>query len=39
MVSEGFDGRQGDPLADFQLTDVECARLTAEVMTMADRHG
>ena len=38
LVSAGFDGRQGDPLADFQLSDDDFRCLTEEVMALADRH-
>jgi len=38
LVSAGFDARRGDPLADFQLSDSDFARLTQEVMVLADRH-
>lgn len=38
LVSAGFDGRRGDPLADFQLSDADFSRLTREVMALADRH-
>lgn len=38
LVSAGFDARQGDPLADFELSDVDFGRLTQEVMALADRH-
>lgn len=39
LISAGFDGRRGDPLADFQLSDDDFRRLTEEVMALADRHG
>jgi acetoin utilization deacetylase AcuC-like enzyme len=38
LVSAGFDGRRGDPLADFQLSDADFGRLTLEVRALADRH-
>ncbi len=39
LVSAGFDGMQGDPLADFQLTAADLASLTALVMDIAERHA
>jgi acetoin utilization deacetylase AcuC-like enzyme len=39
LVSAGFDGRRGDPLADFQLSDADFSCLTQEVMALADRHS
>lgn len=39
LVSAGFDGRRGDPLADFQLSDADFRRLTEDVMALADRHA
>ena len=38
LISAGFDGRIGDPLADFRLTDADYASLTREVIAIADRH-
>ena len=38
LVSAGFDARQGDPLADLQLSDADFSRLTLEVMGLAERH-
>lgn len=38
LISAGFDGRIGDPLADFRLSDADYASLTREVITIADRH-
>ena len=38
LISAGFDGRLGDPLADFRLSDDDYAALTREVMAIADRH-
>ena len=38
LISAGFDGRIGDPLADFRLTDDDFASLTREVLAIASRH-
>lgn len=38
LISAGFDGRIGDPLADFRLSDDDYAVLTRTVMAIADRH-
>lgn len=39
LVSAGFDGMRGDPLADFQLTAADLAALTALVRGIARRHA
>lgn len=39
LISAGFDGRIGDPLADFRLTDDDYTALTREVIGIAERHG
>ena len=39
LVSAGFDGMRGDPLADFQLTAADLADLTALVMDIAERQA
>ncbi|MFM7635675.1 MAG: histone deacetylase [Cyanobacteriota bacterium] len=38
LISAGFDGRIGDPLADFRLNDADYGALTLEVMGIAERH-
>ena len=38
LISAGFDGRIGDPLADFRLSDADYANLTREVIAIAERH-
>lgn len=38
LISAGFDGRLGDPLADFRLHDADYASLTREVLAIAERH-
>ena len=38
LISAGFDGRLGDPLADFRLRDADYASLTREVLAIAERH-
>lgn len=38
LISAGFDGRIGDPLADFRLSDDDYSALTHAVMAIADRH-
>jgi acetoin utilization deacetylase AcuC-like enzyme len=38
LISAGFDGRIGDPLADFRLSDADYAALTREVIAIAERH-
>lgn len=39
LVSAGFDGMRGDPLADFQLTAADITELTALVKAIAARHA
>ncbi|MGB8167353.1 MAG: histone deacetylase [Chthoniobacteraceae bacterium] len=39
LISAGFDSRAGDPLGQFQLTDVDFAGLTQIVRAVADRHA
>ncbi|MFN9546718.1 MAG: histone deacetylase [Cyanobacteriota bacterium] len=39
LVSAGFDGMRGDPLADFQLLPADVAALTTLVMEIAWRHA
>lgn len=39
LVSAGFDGMRGDPLADFALTADDLTALTALVRGIAERHG
>jgi acetoin utilization deacetylase AcuC-like enzyme len=39
LISAGFDGRIGDPLADFRLTDDDYTALTREMIGIAERHG
>jgi acetoin utilization deacetylase AcuC-like enzyme len=39
LVSAGFDGMRGDPLADFQLRATDVADLTALVKGIAGRHA
>ncbi len=38
IISAGFDARQGDPLADLQLTASDYAAMTREVMQLADKY-
>lgn len=38
LVSAGFDGRRGDPLANFELSDADFSELTRQVMALAERH-
>ncbi|MEB3334458.1 MAG: histone deacetylase [Cyanobacteriota bacterium] len=39
LISAGFDGMTGDPLADFQLTARDIADLTGLVKGLAERHA
>jgi acetoin utilization deacetylase AcuC-like enzyme len=39
LISAGFDGMRGDPLADFALTAADVTELTAMVMAIAERHA
>lgn len=39
LVSAGFDGMQGDPLANLQLTATDVAELTVRVKRLAERHA
>jgi acetoin utilization deacetylase AcuC-like enzyme len=39
LISAGFDGMEGDPLADFQLTASDIADLTVLVKGLAERHA
>ena len=39
LISAGFDAHQGDPLANFQVTEAGYATLTRIVKTIADQHA
>ena len=39
MISAGFDSREGDPLGNFLLTDVDFADLTRLMRGIADKHA
>jgi len=39
LISAGFDGRVGDPLGGFALTDADFAEMTQVVMGIAERHA
>ena len=39
IISAGFDSRAGDPLGQFQVTDVGFRRLTQTVVDIASRHA
>jgi len=39
MISAGFDGREGDPLGFFNLTDADFAELTKIVMKVAEQYA
>ena len=39
LISAGFDGMRGDPLADFQLTAAYITELTALLKAIAARHA
>ena len=38
LISAGFDGRSGDPLANFRLSDADYTSLTRAVIAIAERH-
>ena len=39
LISCGFDGHEGDPLANFNLTDEDFAELTRVMKKIADRYA